>query len=89
MNTRLFVFLILLVLVICSAVGVVYVKHESRRLAVELGELEELRDVANAEWGRLQLEQAWLADASLIEQVARERLQMRQPEQIQIVVIKP
>jgi cell division protein FtsL len=57
--------------VIGSALGVVYTRHESRRHAVELGLLEDQRDAFIAEWSRLQLEQAWLADASHVESKAR------------------
>jgi cell division protein FtsL len=37
----------------------------------------------------LQLEQAWLADASHVESKARERLGMQTPAEAQILVIKP
>jgi cell division protein FtsL len=66
---------------------VVYARHESRRAAVELGLLEDQRDEFIAEWSRLQLEQAWLADASHVESKAREHLQMQIPEQAVILVV--
>jgi len=75
--------------VIGSALGVVYTRHESRRHAVELGLLEDQRDDYIAEWSRLQLEQAWLADASHVENEARERLRMQTPPEARILVIKP
>ncbi len=79
MNARLIIVLIALVAVIGSALGVVYSRHESRRNAVELGLLEDQRDAYIAEWSRLQLEQAWLADASHVESKAREQLRMQTP----------
>lgn len=88
MTARLTLTLILLVLVTISALGVVYSRHESRRLAVELGELENARDETIAEWSRLQLEQAWLADASHVESKARKELGMDLPEETQILVIE-
>lgn len=88
MTARLTLTLILLVLVTISALGVVYSRHESRRLAVELGELENARDETIAEWSRLQLEQAWLADASHVENKARKELGMDLPEETQILVIE-
>lgn len=88
MTARLTLTLILLALVTISALGVVYSRHESRRLAVELGELENARDETIAEWSRLQLEQAWLADASHVESKARKELGMDQPEETQILVIE-
>jgi cell division protein FtsL len=81
--------LIVLLAVICSALGVVYKRHESRRYSVQLGLLEDQRDAAIAEWSRLQLEQAWLADASHVESKARDRLGMTTPEQTLILVVKP
>ena len=87
MNARLIVILIALAAVICSALGVVYARHESRRAAVQLGLLEDQRDEYIAEWSRLQLEQAWLADASHVESKAREQLGMQPPEESLILVV--
>ena len=89
MNARLIIVLIALVAVIGSALGVVYSRHESRRHAVELGQLEDQRDAYIAEWSRLQLEQAWLADASHVESKAREQLRMQTPPEARILVIEP
>ena len=87
MNARLIFLLIALAGVVCSALGVVYARHESRRAAVELGLLEEKRDEFIAEWSRLQLEQAWLADASHVETKARQHLGMETPEKSVILVV--
>ena len=89
MTTRLYLTLILLALVTTSALGVVYTRNASRQLAVELGELENARDETIAEWSRLQLEQAWLADASNVEGKARKELGMDQPAEARILVIEP
>ncbi|MDZ4728706.1 MAG: cell division protein FtsL [Xanthomonadales bacterium] len=88
MNARIFSILILLVTVIVSALGVVYTRHESRGQAVLLGELESDRDAIIAEWSRLQLEQAWLADAGQVEAQAREELGMQEPTDTRILVVK-
>ncbi len=89
MNARLLAILIILAAVIGSALGVVYTRHDSRREAVTLGMLEDQRDALVAEWSRLQLEQAWLADASHIEIKATETLGMRTPENTVILVVEP
>lgn len=89
MNARLILILVTLAAVIGSALGVVYNRHESRRHAVELGLLEDQRDAYIAEWSRLQLEQAWLADASHVESSAREHLGMQPPPETRILVIEP
>jgi len=89
LNARLIIVLIALVAVIGSALGVVYTRHESRQQAVALGLLEDQRDAYIAEWSRLQLEQAWLADASHVESKAREQLRMQAPDEPRILVIEP
>jgi cell division protein FtsL len=86
---RLIAALIVLVLVVASALGVVYTRHESRRQAVTLGNLENQRDAHLAEWSRLQLEQAWLADAGHVEKKARDELQMSEPPERQVLVVRP
>ncbi len=88
MNSRILILIILLVADIGSALGVVYARHQSRGLAVQLGALESRRDEAMAEWSRLQLEQAWRADAGNIEKNARDRLGMAQPEKTHILVVR-
>ena len=89
MNARLLILLCVLMADVCSALGVVYARHQSRHLAVQLGALETVQDNAVAEWSRLQLEQAWLADASQIERTARRQLDMKQPDSTRILVVRP
>lgn len=87
MKTQILVLIIVLIANVASALGVVYARHYSRHLAVQLGSLEKIRDEGLAEWSRLQLEQAWLADAGQVEAKAREQLQMVAPGQPRILVI--
>jgi len=89
LNARLIVTLIALAAVIGSALGMVFTRHESRRQSVELGRLEDQRDDYIAEWSRLQLEQAFLADAGQVESKARERLGMQPPPETLILVVEP
>jgi cell division protein FtsL len=49
---------LLLLAVIATAISAAYAKHQSRKLFIELQELEEQRDAMNVEWGQLQLEQS-------------------------------
>ena len=81
--------LLVLVADVTTALGVVYTQHQSRRLAIELGGLEARQDEGLAEWSRLQIEQGWLADASQIEKTARGVLQMQQPAETHILVVRP
>ena len=87
MTNRLIVLVLVLAFNVTSALGVVYTRHQSRHLAVQLSELETAHDAAVAEWSRLQLEQAYLGDAGQIESTARSKLRMEQPEQVNILVI--
>ena len=89
MNLRLFLVLIALVAVICSSLGVVYMRHESRGWAVELGRLESQKDQIITDWSRLQLEQAMLSDAGSIESKASDSLGMKLPEETVILVVEP
>ena len=89
MNTQVLILLLVLVADVSSALGVVYARNQSRHLAVELDILETRQDEGLAEWSRLQIEQGWLADASQIEKTAREVLQMQQPDETQILVVRP
>lgn len=79
-------FAALVVALLASAVGVVVLRHESRQLFGALQEAEAERDRASVEWSRLQLEQAWLAEAGRIEREAHDKLDMRRPEQFGILV---
>ena len=89
LNSQILVLFLVLIADVSSALGVVYTRHQSRLLAVELGSLEARQDEGLAEWSRLQIEQGWLADASQIEKIARGVLQMQQPEETQILVVRP
>ena len=84
-----FLLAVLVLANIASAIGVVYARHRHRVLFVELARLEKSRDELNIELGRLQLEQATVAESNRIDQVARLRLGMQFPEAADVVVIRP
>jgi cell division protein FtsL len=79
----------LFVLVMMTAIGLVYSKHNTRKLFVELQALNKEVVSLNTEWGRLQLEQSAWSDHGRIEQIAREKLGMVIPEADQVIFIKP
>ena len=79
----------LAIAVLVSSLGVVYTKHESRKLFVELDTLKKERDEINVEWGRLQLEQSTLATHGRIERAAKKRLNMETPEYEKIFIVRP
>jgi len=75
--------------ILVSAVAVSYSAHRSRQLLNELyGELHE-RDRAQAEWGRLILEQSTWTAHNRIETLASEQLQMRIPDAAEVRLVKP
>ncbi len=76
-------------LVLISSLGVVYAKHQSRKLFVELDLLKKERDEMNVEWGQLQLEQSTLATHGRIEETAKNRLKMVTPEYEEVLIIRP
>ncbi|MGY0560218.1 cell division protein FtsL [Luteimonas sp. A277] len=80
---------VLLVASVITAIGVVHARHQHRQLFVELTRLEYDRDELDIDFGRLQLEQATWAESNRIDQVARERLGMKFPEAVDIVVVRP
>jgi cell division protein FtsL len=79
---------VLVLAVMASAVAMVMVKHQARRLFVESQELVRERDRLNVEWGMLQLEEGAWATHSRIERLARERLQMRIPQRDEVIILK-
>jgi len=80
---------ILLLLIVVSALSVVYVKHENRMLYTQLRDLQKQRDLMDVDWGRLQLEQSTWATHSRVDNIARKRLAMRTLDYSEIVVVKP
>ena len=72
-----------------TAIAVVFARHEHRQLFIQLSKLEKARDELNIEFGRLQLEQATVAESNRIDQIARLRLGMQFPEAADIVVVRP
>ena len=71
--------IILLCAVVTSALGVVWTRHESRVLFVQLTALQNQRDDSNIEYGRLELEQATYAEPRRIDDEARQKLGMIDP----------
>ena len=71
--------LILLAAMLISAIGVVWTRHESRVLFVNLTAMQNQRDALNIEYGRLELEQATYAEPRRIDDEARQKLGMLDP----------
>jgi len=81
--------LLLFVAVLVSSVAVSYSAHWNRQLLNSLyGELNE-RDKAQAEWGRLILEQSTWTAHSRIEVLATEQLKMHIPGAADVKMVAP
>ena len=89
-NKRQPILLIVVFALVCvlSAIALVYTKHESRKLFVELESLTHTRDDLNIEWGQLQIEQSTWATHARIEQVATDDLSLVRPASSEIFVIE-
>ncbi|HEX5304993.1 MAG TPA: cell division protein FtsL [Dyella sp.] len=78
----------LLCLVLISALGVVWTRHQSRVLFVQLTSLQNQRDDLNVEYGRLELEQATWAEPRRIDEEARAKLGMVAPTPTNIQLVR-
>ena len=80
--------LIFTVVCVASAMALVYTRHESRKLFIELEQLTTERDELNIEWGQLQIEQSTWATHARIERVATEDLALSRPMATEVFVIE-
>ncbi len=78
---------LLILVVFLSALEIVITQHQTRKLFVEIQELEKTRDGLNEEWGRLQLEQSTWATDDRIENMARMKLGMEDPQFKLIILV--
>ncbi|MBP8185886.1 MAG: cell division protein FtsL [Pseudomonas sp.] len=83
------IMLLLFVAVLVSAVGVSYTAHWNRQLLNGLYAELSVRDKAQAEWGRLILEQSTWTAHNRIESLATEQLQMLIPDAANVRMITP
>jgi len=80
---------VLFAAILLSAVSVTYTAHWSRQLLNALFAELSVRDKAQAEWGRLLLEQSTWTAHSRIEALATGQLQMRIPEPAEVQMVAP
>ena len=75
--------------VVITALAVSYSAHWSRLLLNEMAAEIEVREKAQAEWGRLVLEQSTWTAYSRIERIATEQLGMHVPEPSDVILVQP
>ena len=85
--SRLYWLMLLIVLVTGSAMTVIYVIHESRALFSELRKVQKKQDEIVIQWSRLQIQNSTLITQANVESMARKKLGMILPEDIQIVTL--
>ena len=81
--------LVMLLLVVVTAIAIVYSKHSGRELFIELQALANERDAMDVEWGQLQLEQSTLTTQGQVERDARDKLGMVNLAADNMVIVKP
>ena len=72
--------MVLLLIVICCALGTVTSQHKARKLFQALEGEQERAKQLDVEYGQLQLELQTWATSPRVEKIAREKLKMRTPE---------
>ncbi|MEM1092847.1 MAG: cell division protein FtsL [Pseudomonadota bacterium] len=79
---------LLLLLVVVSALAVVWTRHSSRSHFAQLQELQQRSDELSVEWGRLQIEQATWAEGHRVEVKATGELGLvkKRPEDVVVIV---
>jgi len=75
--------------ILITALTVIYAQHQSRKSFVNLQELQKVRDDIDVEWGRLQLEQGAWTTHGRVEQIARNKLNMKIPNTDAVIIVKP
>lgn len=76
-------------ILLMSALAVIFSKYQSRRIFIEIQKMERELDRYEVEWGRLQLELTMLTEENRVEIEARNRLKLIMPEREKIIYIKP
>lgn len=81
--------LVLFIFILLSALAVSYTAHWNRQLLNELYAELSVRDKAQAEWGRLILEQSTWTAHNRIEVLATEQLKMHIPDPAAVRMVQP
>ena len=74
-------------LVVLSAISVIYSTYQTRKLVAEFQQLQNMRNDMEVEWGQLLLEQSTWGSFNRVERLASKRLKMIVPEPNKIVMV--
>ncbi len=83
------VLLLLVLIAVGSALAVVYMKYKTRLMFSEVQHLQLVNEGYDEELARLQFDQNQWSERERIERESQSRLHMMQPDQNQIISIKP
>ena len=87
MNAHNILTVVLALILMVVLVNYVYFQNETRKVFAATQQVEKDMLDINAEYARLQIEKSTLVSNNRIEQVAREQLNMKMPENEQVLVI--
>lgn len=79
----------LFVVLLVSALAVIYSKYYSRLIFIEIQQQEKALDQYEVEWGQMQLELTMLAEQNRVERVALEELKLVMPLREKTIYLKP
>ena len=82
------ILVLMFISVMWLAISVVENRYQARRLYTELQALEKQRDELNITWRRWRLEKSATLNHGLIERQARDNLNMKMPDVVDIKVIR-
>jgi cell division protein FtsL len=77
------------ILILLTAVGVIWSKHQSRTAFIALQRLQNDRDRLDIAWGQLKLEQSYWSTPGRVEQVAHSQLKMIVPVPTEVRIVQP
>ena len=86
---RLWILGVLLVVLLASALAVIYSKYQSRLIFIEIQKQQKVLDQYAVEWGQYQVELMMLAEQNQIERKAVDKLKLVMPPRESIIYIKP
>ncbi|RLA26229.1 MAG: cell division protein FtsL [Gammaproteobacteria bacterium] len=79
---------ILLVLLVASGLAVIFSKHNSRLVFIEIQKTEQDLDRLEIRWERLTLEERMLSEHNRVEKIARKKMQLKELDRKAIVYIR-
>jgi cell division protein FtsL len=79
---------ILLILILISALAVVYITHQSRQMIAQQEQLFIERDQLDIEWRNQILEENSLAEHSRVERFAEDQIEMKRPSAKNEIVVQ-